>query len=78
MYPTDDSVRFALGLPARETRGFSYCTAGVVCLGVALERALGESLPDFADTSCSRRLASSAGTGRRLRAASPPLRAVLS
>ena len=33
MYPTDDWVGFALGLPVRETRGFSYCTAGVVCLG---------------------------------------------
>ena len=49
MYPTDDWVGFALGLPVRETRGFSYCTAGVVCLGVALERALGEPLPDFAE-----------------------------
>ena len=48
MYPTDDWVRFALDLPVRETRGFSYCTAGVVCLGVALERALGEPVPDFA------------------------------
>ena len=48
MYPTDDWVGFALGLPVRELRSFSYCTAGVVCLGVALERALGESLPDFA------------------------------
>jgi CubicO group peptidase (beta-lactamase class C family) len=49
MYPTDDWVGFALGLPVRVTRGFSYCTAGVVCLGVALERALGEPLPDFAE-----------------------------
>jgi CubicO group peptidase (beta-lactamase class C family) len=49
MYPTDDWVGFALGLPVREARGFSYCTAGVVCLGVALERALGEPLPDFAE-----------------------------
>jgi len=49
MYPTDDWVGFALGLPVRELRGFSYCTAGVVCLGVALERALGESLPGFAE-----------------------------
>jgi CubicO group peptidase (beta-lactamase class C family) len=48
MYRTDDWVGFALGLPVRETRGFSYCTAGVVCLGVALERALNEPLPDFA------------------------------
>ena len=49
MYPADDWVGFALGLPVRTTRGFSYCTAGVVCLGVALERALGEPLPDFAE-----------------------------
>jgi len=49
MYPTRDWVGFALAVPVRESRGFSYCTAGVVCLGVALERALGESLPDFAN-----------------------------
>ena len=49
MYPTDDWVGFALGLPVREARSFSYCTAGVVCLGVALEHALGEPLPDFAE-----------------------------
>jgi CubicO group peptidase (beta-lactamase class C family) len=48
MYPCEDWVGFALGLPVRESRGFSYCTAGVVSLGVALERAAGGSLPDFA------------------------------
>lgn len=48
MYPQEDWVRFALGLPVRASRGFSYCTAGVVALGVALERAIGGSLPDFA------------------------------
>jgi len=48
MYPQEDWVAFALGLPVREERGFSYCTAGVVTLGVALERAVGGSLPDFA------------------------------
>ena len=48
MYPKDDWVEFALGLPVREGFGFSYCTAGVVALGVALERAVGGSLPDFA------------------------------
>jgi CubicO group peptidase (beta-lactamase class C family) len=49
MYPTDDWVGFALGLPVREARSFSYCTAGVVSLGVALERTLGEPLPVFAE-----------------------------
>jgi CubicO group peptidase (beta-lactamase class C family) len=48
MYPQEDWVGFALGLPVRDTREFSYCTAGVVALGVALERALGEPLPNFA------------------------------
>jgi CubicO group peptidase (beta-lactamase class C family) len=49
MYPTDDWVGFALGLPVRETRGFSYCTAGIVALGVALEHAVGRPLPEFAE-----------------------------
>ena len=48
MYPQEDWVGFALGLPVREDGGFSYCTAGVVSLGVGLERAVGGSLPDFA------------------------------
>jgi CubicO group peptidase (beta-lactamase class C family) len=48
MYPQEDWVGFALGLPVRDETGFSYCTAGVVALGVALERALGEPLPAFA------------------------------
>jgi CubicO group peptidase (beta-lactamase class C family) len=48
MYPQEDWLGFALGLPLRETTGFSYCTAGVVALGIALERALGEPLSDFA------------------------------
>ncbi len=48
MYPQEDWLGFALGLPLRETTGFSYCTAGVVALGITLERALGEPLSDFA------------------------------
>jgi CubicO group peptidase (beta-lactamase class C family) len=48
MYEQDDWVRFALDLPVRRDREFSYCTAGVVLLGVALEHAVGGSLPAFA------------------------------
>jgi CubicO group peptidase (beta-lactamase class C family) len=48
MYPTDDWAGFARSLPAREARTFSYCTAGVVLLGVELERRLGEPLTEFA------------------------------
>jgi CubicO group peptidase (beta-lactamase class C family) len=48
MYPTDDWAAFARSLPERVERTFSYCTAGVVLLGVELERLLGEALPAFA------------------------------
>jgi CubicO group peptidase (beta-lactamase class C family) len=48
MYPREDWVQFALDLPVRGSTGFSYCTAGVVLLGVALERAVGEPLSRFA------------------------------
>jgi CubicO group peptidase (beta-lactamase class C family) len=48
MYPREDWVQFALDLPIRGDRGFSYCTAGVVTLGVAVARVLGEPLSQFA------------------------------
>jgi CubicO group peptidase (beta-lactamase class C family) len=48
MYPCEDWPQFALDLPLRRTWGFSYCTAGVVLLGVALEEAVGERLASFA------------------------------
>ena len=48
MYPQRDWLQFALDLPVRSGRSFSYCTAGVVTLGIALERAVGEPLPAFA------------------------------
>ena len=50
MYPTSDWVQFALDLPVRSETPFSYCTAGVVTLGVALERAVGQPLSTFAQT----------------------------
>jgi CubicO group peptidase (beta-lactamase class C family) len=48
MYPEPDWLAFLLGLPLRHERAFSYCTAGVVGLGIGLERALGEPLSAFA------------------------------
>ena len=48
MYPEPDWLAFLLRLPLRHERAFSYCTAGVVALGIGLERALGEPLSAFA------------------------------
>jgi len=48
MYPQRDWLAFALDLPRRRERTFSYCTAGVVALGIGLERAIGEPLSVFA------------------------------
>lgn len=44
MYPQQDWLAFGLGLPIRDERTFSYCTAGVVALGIGLERDVGEAL----------------------------------
>jgi CubicO group peptidase (beta-lactamase class C family) len=48
MYPQEDWLGFVLSLPLRDERTFSYCTAGVVALGIGLERAVGEPLSVFA------------------------------
>ncbi len=60
MYPTRDWGQFALDLPLRRDAGFSYCTAGVVLLGIVVAAALGERLSAFAR----RELFSAAGIDR--------------
>lgn len=48
MYPLDDWIGFALSLPVRALRSFSYCTAGVTLLSAVLEAATGEPVPGYA------------------------------
>jgi CubicO group peptidase (beta-lactamase class C family) len=49
MYPSRDWAQFALDLPVRDRVGFSYCTAGVLLLGVALAATIGERLSRYAE-----------------------------
>lgn len=48
MYVAEDWVDFALGLPVRADRSFSYCTAGVTALAAVLERATAARVADYA------------------------------
>jgi CubicO group peptidase (beta-lactamase class C family) len=48
LYLVEDWAGFTFDLPIRAQPGFSYCTAGVATLGIALEHALGEPLSAFA------------------------------
>ena len=53
MYPTDDWVKFTLGLPMNATRGVGekwvYFTAGVVLLGDIINKSVPEGLEKYAD-----------------------------
>src|ERR1051326_8588191 len=56
MYPIEDWIKFYLDLPVRAlpeerpyNRAFSYCTAGVVTLGGAIEHATKTKVPKFAE-----------------------------
>jgi CubicO group peptidase (beta-lactamase class C family) len=65
MYPQHDWLQFALDLPVRSGRSFSYCTAGVVLLGIALELLSESRCPRSPSASCSGRLASIGLRGSR-------------
>jgi CubicO group peptidase (beta-lactamase class C family) len=49
MYPLDDWIGFALALPTRAGRTFSYCTAGVTLLSAVLQAATGTPVAAYAD-----------------------------
>src|SRR5262249_16746269 len=49
MYRQKDWIQFVLDVPARKTRGFSYCTAGIFMLGQVLSRAAKLSVEELSD-----------------------------
>ena len=57
LYPGADWIEFVLGLPTREARTFSYCTAGVTLLAALLEAATGMPVPAYAEKMLFRPLA---------------------
>jgi CubicO group peptidase (beta-lactamase class C family) len=50
MYLVEDWAGFALDLPVRGSRGFSYCTSGVFVLGQVIQRAAQMPVDHFART----------------------------